>query len=246
MSPEILSKTTIRYKAPVSLLKSLHQQDFGKYEKSDRLSLCPLARELFSLEGVSIGNVRIERTDDKENTTYITLQSLGPIFNDQTIDMVSAFLERRLKPMQIAANPPIYEEKLIARLAQDQFIPDEDDFCQFLFASYFNEVTLPGVRGHGGYIKVIDFIDDRETGNYSVNVLVDGSCMGCGSAGVLTIRDLQENIRDIFKQAPDIVGERKFDTIYVYESRTPDKLSYAVNSYGVLNPQGEFIKKFEP
>lgn len=218
------------------ILQTLHNQSFGAKE-TDRLEHCSLAKSLmsFSEARTKITNVKIEKPSNGGGS-IITVS--GPIaFTDEKIDAIQSHIEHLLSPMNRVANPPINEAALKARLEQDEFSPNPNSNIEMVFASPFNEHTLPGVRGHGGYLKVKKVIDNGPNQPVNVELIAYGACMKCGSAGTMTLSQLHRLETDLFEQMSDVLEGRTFGEIRVYEEDNPRQLAYTVDAKGVHEAQ---------
>lgn len=239
---DILNPVTVQFTTDVVILKQLYSQHFGK-DEAERIALCSLAKTILGLPDMVLGSVKLERPKNASGT-IITVRSMFSAFTPQQIDAIQAHIDYRLHPMHLAALPPINEEGLKARLEQDEFIPDQNNKSQILFAGPFNEHTLPGVRGHGGHLKVKGFIDEGPNGYFSVELIAHGSCMECGDAGTLTLSQLQRIESDMFEQMSEMVEGRKFGNIHVYSESNPNQLSYVVKADGVYDATGQRTHAF--
>ena len=231
-----LNPPYVIFTSDVPILKKLHSQSFGPKE-AERLALCPLASSIFDLatkHGIKIGTVTFEKPTNGQTGSIIKLRMFGGKPKDQHLDLVQKHLEKKLSLLNRAFNTLINERKLKARLSKDEFVPfDKTSIPQAIFAGVFNTRTLPGVRSHGGNLTVKKFYDGGSGKPTVVDLLAEGSCMGCKSSGTRTLRDLHRLTSQAF--AKHLKG-RQFGGIRVFEESNPNKLAYTVTSKGIILP----------
>ena len=232
-----VKQPSVVFTSDVAVLMESYTQHFGYGEKTERLALCSLAQSIFQLEGqdgLALGSIKFEKPKNGFGSV-ITIRSRGPQFTESQLDVLQAHLEHRLTPTNMILNPPIDEAGLKARLSDDEFVPfDEASVPQAIFAGIINKRTLPGVRGHGGNITVKSFVDGDKNTPTSVDLLAEGSCMQCGSAGTITLAELHRLTTQAFVENAEALDEgQTFGEIRVYEESDPNALSYIVRADGI-------------
>ncbi len=226
-----------------------------------RVARCSLFQDLLKRTTPQHNQAHAIHSFKMENTaqggTRFTMTSQPYAFTQAQVDQMIAVIHQRAHEANLSRFPLVDEDglsrdELLRRQAGKEFAPNEalknKNMKMFTAQVALHEalkIIWPGVRSHKGDINV-KHISGIEDNAVDVDIEASGSCMGCGSAGPFTIKQLFDYAAQNFDHpdAQEFLKGARLNRINVSEVQNPGQLSYYVDATGVYDAASKPLHQF--